>query len=189
VVLLDLNTFTDSKLPFVPFGNYSWVSAPSLCPLLTPSILAGFQEGRSVAYMYNPTRDGNRPVVYSVIDKHSDNYIVIKYTQSMGHCHVDISMAIESSAHRAFLQVIVYATIRQCRTRTIPGSDASRSSGSTAWRLASPSSLRHTPTSSDNKPSHSYFISSRRKMTSRRYGYYDGLDIAFRSAECSKSSL
>ena len=53
-----------------------------------------------------------------------------------------------------------------------------RSSGSPSWRLASPTSRGHTPTSSDNKPSHLSLTSSRGNTSTRKYGYYDGLDIA-----------
>lgn len=53
-----------------------------------------------------------------------------------------------------------------------------RSSGLPSWRLASPTSRGHTPTSNDNKPSHSPLTSSRGNTSTRKYGYYDGLDIA-----------
>ena len=53
-----------------------------------------------------------------------------------------------------------------------------RSSGSPSWQLASPTSRGHTPTPSDNKPLHSSLTSSRGNMSTRKYGYYDGLDIA-----------
>jgi hypothetical protein len=53
-----------------------------------------------------------------------------------------------------------------------------RSSSSPSWQLASPTSRGHTPTSSDYKPSHSSLTSSRGNTSTRKYGYYDGLDIA-----------
>ena len=53
-----------------------------------------------------------------------------------------------------------------------------RSSSSPSWQLASPTSRGHTPTSSDYKSSHSSLTSSRGNTSTRKYGYYDGLDIA-----------
>ena len=52
-----------------------------------------------------------------------------------------------------------------------------RYSSSPSWQLASSTSREHTPTSSDYKPSHSSLTSSRGNTSTRKYRYYDGLDI------------